>query len=107
MRAHKRFLECRFRWPCRTIGSFSRVEIILALQSHASFPRAMRECQILISWQAQNFERNIISRDRRNTFEPFMQISWQARHFRAIRADFVAGAALSSLRADFVAGAAL
>ena len=36
-----------------------------------------------------------------------MQISWQAQRFRAFRADFVAGAALSSLRADFVAGAAL
>ena len=28
-----------------------------ALQSRASFPRAVRECQILISWQAQHFER--------------------------------------------------
>ena len=62
--SRKRLLECRFRWPCRTVGSFSRlqvckksVEIILALQSCACFARAMRECQILISWQAQHFER--------------------------------------------------
>ena len=59
--SRKRLLECRFRRPCRTIGSFSRlrksVEILLALQSRASFPRAVRECQILISVQAQHLER--------------------------------------------------
>ena len=63
------------------------VEIILALQSRASLPRAMRECHTLFSWQAQHFTRfacccNVISRDRRSTL-------------RALRADFVAGAALS------------
>ena len=31
---------------------------------------------------------------RRGTLELFVQISWQAQHFRAFRADFVAGAAL-------------
>ena len=36
-----------------------------------------------------------------------MQISWQAQHFRAFRADFVAGAVLSSCHADVVAGAAV
>ena len=86
-----------FRWPCNTIGLFSRldlqgsVEIILALQSRAGFPRAIRECQILISGQAQHFERfarrcNAIFRDRRSTVELCVQISWQVQHFRAFRA---------------------
>ena len=116
--SHKH-LECRFRWPCRATGSFSRlqiceksVEIILALQSRASFPRVVRACQILISWQAQHCERfacrcNVIFRYRRSSLELFVQISWQAQHFRAFRAVFVAGAVLSSLHADVVAGAAL
>ena len=50
---------------------------------------------------------NVIFRDRRSTLELCVQISWQAQHFRAFRAEFVAGAVLFSLRADFVAGAAL
>ena len=87
------------------------VEIILAPQSRASFPHAMRECQILISWQAQHFEPsacrcNANFRDRRSTLELF-EILRQAQRFRAFRAAFVAGAALSSLRADSVGGAAL
>ena len=81
-------------------------EIILALQSHASFPHAMRECQILILSLLHVAVTRFFN-DRRSTLELFVQISWQAQHFRAFRADFVAGAALSSLRADFVAGAAL
>ena len=55
------------------------VEVILAPQSRASFPRAVRKCQILISWQAQLFERfacrcNVIFRDRRSTLELCVQI---------------------------------
>ena len=33
------------------------------------------------------------------------EISWQARHFTACRADFVAGAVVWNSGADFVAGA--
>ena len=98
-----RFHDCRF--ARNRSKSFWRYSPALV-----SFPRAVRECQSLISWKAPHFERfacrcNVIFRDRRSTLELVVQISWQ--HFRAFRADFVAGAVLSSLRADVVAGAAL
>ena len=58
-----------------------------------SFWRYRRDCQFLISWPAQHCERfacrcNVILRDGRSTFELCVQISWQARHFRAFVAGF-------------------
>ena len=100
--ACKRFLECHCRWPCRTIGSFSQlqifkksVEIILALQFRASFPRAMRRVSnsdcvagafcTLPSFFVTGAALSSCScrfRGRRSTLE-----------FSSLRANFVAGAA--------------
>ena len=108
---------CCFRWTCaRIVASQARRVLershkrvvfvgpfVQSARFHdcrfASFPRAVQECQILISWQAQLFDRfacrcNVVFRDRRSTLEFFVQISWQAQHFGAFRADFVAGAVL-------------
>ena len=88
------------RWPCLKISSFSRLlSFKKSVQSRTSFPRAMRECQTLITWQAQHFERLHVAltsffvrgatvsscscrfRGRRNTLELAVQISWQAQYF--------------------------
>ena len=62
--------------------------------SDAAVPRefscAMRECQSLISSQAQHIQRfacrcNAIFRDRRSTLKLSAQISWQAQYFKAFR----------------------